>query len=186
MAVIQGHNHLVAFFLLQDNQYDPNEICSHTGRTALMEAALHGNDQIAKMLLDRDDVDVNMVSGQVQYMSTHATLGICHKCNALELASSNGHAGVVKLLVERADIDVNATHSPFGYTALIEAVINMQASAVEELLKHSNIDVNIVDGNGRSALSRAKGLPDWQIGLKKERQRIIKMLEERGAVVYFC
>ena len=179
MAVIHGHDHLVAFFL-QDNQHDPNEICNHTGRTALMEAALHDNDRITKMLLERDDIDVNLVSDRIQYMHIRAHPGISHRCNALELAASNGHAGVVKLLVKRADIDVNATRSPFGHTALMEAVINMQASAVEELLKHPNIDVNIVDGNGRSALSRAKALMAWPTTLM-ERQKIITMLKERGA-----
>ena len=180
MAAVHGYDHLVAFFL-QNVKYGLNEICSHTGKTALMEAALKGNDRIAKMLLETKDIDVNMVSDQVQYVIPHSTLvRISHRCNALELAASNGHAGIVKLLVERGDIDVNATCSPFGHTALMEAVINMQASAVEELLKHPDIDVNMVDDNGHTALSRAKGLPAWP-GYLKERQKIIEMLKEKGA-----
>ena len=186
MAVLHGYDHLITFFL-QDERYNINEICSHTGKTALMEVALSGNDRIAKMLLERDDIDVNMVSNQGQYAISHAHPGkILHtyiRCNALQLAARNGHAGIVKLLVERGDTDVNAFLSPFGNIALMEAVMNMHASVVEELLKHPDIDVNMVGGNRRSALSRAKDLSAWPTTLKErpERQEIIALLEEKGA-----
>ena len=60
-AVIDGYEHLVAFFL-QEKQINVNEISKKTGMTALMEVACNGKDQIAKMLLGREDIRVNMHS----------------------------------------------------------------------------------------------------------------------------
>ena len=183
MAVAHGYDHLITFFL-QDERYDINEICSHTGKTALMEAALSGNYRITKMLLGRDDIDVNMVSNQGQYAISHAhsdkLLHTYIRRNALQLAARNGHAGIVKLLVERGDTDVKAALGPFGNIALIEGVMHMHASVVEEILKHPDIDVNMAGGNGCSPLSLAKDLPVWPTTLKG-RQKIIAMLEERSA-----
>ena len=176
-AVVDGYEHLVAFFL-QEKQIDINEISKKTGLTALMEAACNGKDQIAKMLLGRKDIDVNM---HHQYSPR----------SALHIAAFNGHAGVVKLLVERSDIDVNS-RGPFGSTALLLALKNDQEGVIEELLKCPKIDANVEDYNGLTALSRAKNilahfnqmrpLNEKTQNWTEKLQKLIEIIEKRNAI----
>ena len=65
-------------------------------------------------------------------------------------ASSSSSSSLV-----RAAIDVNAQDSDSGYTALILACIDGHASSVELLLAHADIDVNVRDSNGKTALDTA-------------------------------
>ena len=170
-AIVHGHDHLVAFFLLK-RQINVNEISKKTGRNALMEAARDGKDQIAKMLLGRGDIDVNMYSEDTFLLDRYT---------ALQLATRYGRAGFVKLLVERMDTDVN-TRGPFGHTALILAVTYGKVCAMEELLKHPMIDVNIEDDYGSTALTAAKLIRS--VGAyynETQAQKVIKLLEENGA-----
>ena len=170
MAVIGGYDHLVAFFL-RDKEVDVNET-SQTGRTALMEAAIFGKERITRMLLEREDIDINLKTSNGY-------------CAALFSAAACGRAGVVKILLERPDILVNDRSIIFGHTALIEAVCHRGTSVIEELLKHPDIDVNIQDADGETALSLAKR----NFQLRKEttedflnKKKIIKMLEEKNAM----
>ena len=168
-AVAGGYNHLVAF-LLRKKQVNVNEISKKTGRNALMEAARDGKDQIAKMLLGRGDIDVNMYS-EDKFLHDRYT--------ALKLATRYSRAGIVKLLVERTDTDVN-TRGPYGHTALMVAVLHSKVGAMDELLKHPMIDVNIEDDNGVTALSVAKTFQAaYYNGMQA--QKIIEILEKRSA-----
>ena len=178
-AVVDGYEHLVAFFL-QEKQTNVNEISIKTGNTALIEAACKGNDQIAKMLLGSKDIDVNMYSLRPQW-----------PCSALHLAAIYGHAGVVKLLVERSDIDVNSRGPYFGSTALILALKQGQEGAIEELLKCPKIDVNVGDDHGLTALSMAKNilthfnemfpLEENPQKMIEKLQKLIEILEKRNS-----
>ena len=178
-AVIDGYEHLVAFFL-QEKQINVNEISKRTGMTALMEVACNGKDQIAKMLLGREDIRVNMHS--FKNNSPYP---------ALHLAALYGHVGVVKLLVERSDIDVNS-RGQYGSTALILALRNGQEGAVEELLKCPKIDVNVGDKDGLTALSMAKHylahfnemrpLEEKAQKIVEKLEKLIEILEKRNAI----
>ena len=57
-ATRNGHHHQIVF-LLRDEQTDVNEKGWY-GQTALMEAAIRGNVEIARMLLDTEDIEVNI------------------------------------------------------------------------------------------------------------------------------
>ena len=58
-----------------------------------------------------------------------------------------------------------------------------EASAIEELLKHPDIDVNIQDAEGETALSLAKR-NFWEDTTEDflNKKIIIKMLEEKNAM----
>ena len=87
--------------------------------------------------------------------------------------------GFVQVWVERMDTDVN-TRGPFGHTALILAVTYGKVCAMEELLKHPMIDVNIEDNDGFTALSVAKTI--LELGTHNEKsQKIIEILEKKNA-----
>ena len=161
MAIISGYDHLVSFFL-RDKQVNINESCKWTGWTALMEATFLGEESITRMLLEREDIDVNM---KTEYGNT-----------ALSLAAADGHTGVVKILLERTGILVNS--------ALIAAAKVRHASVVEELLKHPDIDVNFQDLNGHTVVSHAKNhmTMDYIRERTLNKEKIIKMLEERNAM----
>ena len=173
-AVAHGYDHLVAFFL-QKKQTNVNEISKKTGMNALVEAARCKRDQIAKMLLEREDIDVNM------FLEVSMHPWNRQWCTALQLAARYGRAGFVKLLVERMDTDVN-TRGPFGRTALILAVTFGKVRAMEELLKHPLIDVNIEDDHGRTALAIAKVIRSAGVYYNEvQAQKVIEILEENGA-----
>ena len=137
-----------------------------------MEAARYGRDQIAKMLLEMEDIDVNMHIEDEFWQQP---------CTALQLAIRYSRAGFVKLLVERTDTDVN-TRGPYGHTALMAAVLHSKVGAMDELLKHPKIDLNIEDDFGRTALSLAKIILELGMGTHNDMSRkIIEILEKKNA-----
>ena len=71
------------------------------------------------------------------------------------------------MLLERPDVLINSRLANGG-TALIEAAKHRHANVVEELLKHPNIEVNIEDQYGCSALSWAMMLNLWKENTNKE------------------
>ena len=87
----------------------------------------------------------------------------------------------MKLLVERTDTDVN-TRGPYGHTALMVAVLHSKVGAMDELLKHPKIDLNIEDDFGRTALSLAKIILELGMGTHNDMSRkIIEILEKKNA-----
>ena len=172
-AVISDNDHLVAF-LLRDRQVNVNEInetSKFRGWTALTVAAFNEQETITRMLLEREDTDVNMKS----------RLGR----SALHYAASWGHAGIVKILLERRDIHVN-DRDKLGFTPLIEACREMRVSVAKELLNHPDIDVNIRDINGNTALSLAKRVMSYNREnslIVEKLEKIVVMLEEKNAIL---
>ena len=170
-AVIFGYDHLVGY-LLENYQDIVNEF-NHIGWTALMVAAFKGRKKITRMLLEREDIDVNIKSRWT---------GRSHfGRSALSLAASQGRAGVVKMLLARREIHVNSCDD-LGITVLMQACREMRVSVVEELLKHPDTDVNLRDINRVTALSHTKKLMDRKTGNSLNVWIIIKMLKERNAI----
>ena len=175
-AIISGYDHLVSFFL-GDKSVNVNETSKKTGLTALMVAATHGKERHARMLLEREDIDINMKSE----ISTNHT--------ALHKAAANGHVGVVKILLERRDTNVNARGID-GATALMEAINDqdLRPDVIEELLKHPDINVYSKDYRGHDVFDKAHSyfnlieklkLPIYRkSGGKTKVAKIRKMLEE--------
>ncbi len=105
------------------------------GRTPLMWAAHEGHEAAVKLLLGRQDVDVNMID-------SNESLG-GYPRTALTCAVYYGHVGIVELLLEREDIDVNMRDNKDNrMTPLIWAAVGGYAATLKVLLSHKDIAAN--------------------------------------------
>lgn len=118
------------------------------GRTPLIWAAKHGHEASVKLLLHRQDVEVNTVEnrGETRFPGPRTALG---------WAAYIGHTKIVELLLEQDDIDVNfADYSK--HTPLIYAAVGRNKAALKALLKHRDITADYeVPESGFTALSWA-------------------------------
>ncbi|EXJ60980.1 hypothetical protein A1O7_05133 [Cladophialophora yegresii CBS 114405] len=103
-------------------------------------AASWGNQEILKLLLEQDGLDVNCKN---DYGNT-----------ALTLAAFLGYEQKVALLLTRDQIDVNSRNNK-GFTALSAAVQTGRKGVVEQLLQRKDVDVNSRDEEGSTALHLA-------------------------------
>ena len=132
-----------------------NSTNSH-GFTALMAAAQHGHEAVAKLLLDHG-ADVAAADSN----------GV----TALMAAAQHGHAEVEKLLLDHG-ADVAAADS-YGYTVLIHAAHGGHEEVTKLLLDHG-ADVAAADEIGRTALIRAA---------QHGHETVAKLLLDHGANV---
>ena len=139
--------HLAAYFGLKEvitallkNGYDPESKDSYI-RTALSYAAEKGHDEVVKLLLEKDDIDLNFedISGRT----------------ALFYAARKGHDAVVKLLLEKNGTDLNLKDILSGQTVLSYAAENGHDTVVKLLLEKDGIDLNSKSTNSQTALSYA-------------------------------
>ncbi|AFM28062.1 ankyrin repeat-containing protein [Desulfomonile tiedjei DSM 6799] len=126
------------------------------GQTSLMAAAAAGHADVVKLLLDRgahiNEIDV-------------------HRRNALNHAVFlRGHVEVVRVLLDRG-ADINSRDNPANRTILMHAAQSGNLALVNLLLE-KGAEVNARDGNGKTALSLARG---------KDIEEIEKVLIEHGA-----
>jgi ankyrin repeat protein/L-ascorbate metabolism protein UlaG (beta-lactamase superfamily) len=112
---------------------------SQDGRTPIFAAATgHGSTEIAGLLIDRGaDAGVVDVNG----------------IGPLDLAVQNGLADVAALLAKNG-ADVNRKAGAFGWTALHSAAVRGDKGMAEMLLG-AGADVNVKDGDGKTALELA-------------------------------
>ena len=126
------------------------------GRTPLSLAAEYGAVDVAKLLLETDEVDVN--SKELSYRTP------------LSLAAEHGREGVVKLLLETGEVNVNSKDIR-GWTPLSLAAKGGQKGVVKLLLETGEVDVNSKDINGDTPLSLAA---------KYGQEAVVKLLLETG------
>ncbi|KAA8901721.1 hypothetical protein FN846DRAFT_112191 [Sphaerosporella brunnea] len=100
----------------------------------LQVAALNGHIEVVKLLLQREDVDVNSQDKEGR--------------TPLLWAMANGEDGVVKLLLEREDVDVNLQDRRYGQTPLSCAAKKGCDGVVKLLLEREDVDVNLQDKEG--------------------------------------
>ena len=122
------------------------------GSTLLILSSYGGHTDLARLLLEHN-ADVNAVDNP--------------GASPLFYAAQEERTDIVKLLLE-SGADVN-TKCYRGQTALIIAARNRQAFSVTALLAHPEINVNLQDDKGKTALDVAKG------------SRVKKLLKEAGA-----
>ncbi len=126
---------------------------------ALIDAAMKGDTQRVKDLLDRKGVKVNMKDAQ--------------GTTPLALAAWFGHTDTATLLIERgADVNAKKT-SPDGSSVLAHATMKGHKYIVA-LLLDKGVNVNVKDTQGATPLALAAWLG---------RTDIAKLLIERGADV---
>jgi ankyrin repeat protein len=101
--------------------------------TPLVLAAARCSVRVAKLLLDRNDIDVD---------ADHRT--------ALRCAAKMGKSLIMKLLLERVDTVVNT-----GGLLVLAASHKSAQVVVKLLLERNDVDVNVRDYTGRTALDWA-------------------------------
>jgi ankyrin repeat protein len=112
------------------------------GRSALHHAALRGDPDTARELLDRGaDVDLRDVEG----------------FTSLHLAAQGFHLHVARLLIAHgADVDAR---NKFGNTPLLVALVNSRGQAeMIALLKEAGADVNLKNHAGSSPADLARSV----------------------------
>ena len=124
------------------------------GHTPLSIAAERGYEEIVKLLLKREDVEVDSKDTRGR--------------SPLWWAAIRGHEAVVKLLSERDDVVVDSVDFD-GRTPLSWASYWGHEGVVRLLIERGNADVNLKDLEGRTALLYAD---------KKGYEGIVKLLEQ--------
>merc|ERR1712137_1029369 len=99
-------------------------------RTAFHYACMKGHFGIVKLLMDRDDLDINGQDYQ------HGT--------ALQYACTKGHIEIVKLLMDRDDLNINIRDDG-GFTAFHFACMKGQIEIVKLLVDRNDLDINMQD-----------------------------------------
>ncbi|KAH6883731.1 ankyrin repeat-containing domain protein [Coprinopsis sp. MPI-PUGE-AT-0042] len=120
-----------------------------------MAAIEHGYEGIAKLLLARPEIQVNLVNS--------------YRWSALMMAAAEGHQGIVKLLLSRPETLVNSVDNE-GCSALVLATLGRHEAIVGLLLNilHINTETRCTD-DLHMAISLALANGDT---------RIIRPLEE--------
>jgi ankyrin repeat protein len=108
--------------------------------TALHWALQNGHVEVVRLLLVRQDVELN------QAFARGAT--------ALYIASQKGHVDVVRLLLSREGVEVNKT-TQGGFTALMIASQNGHVEVELLLLARQGVEVNATAQGGATALFMA-------------------------------
>lgn len=138
---------------LQSKGANPNRLTGHNF-TPLMIAASKGHEAAVAHFLTCDGVSINAVNQQNE--------------TALTLAIINDHAGVVRQLIAAgADVNLQAGDVPPLVLAVLQTKVVLNA-----VLEAADINLNIQDKNGRTALNAAfyKGNEDYA-----------RLLYQRGA-----
>ena len=156
--------HAVAFLgiaeivaaLLGMKEWDVNA-ADCMGSTALIWAASRGQEDVVKVLLEREDIDPNIADTQ-------------DGRTPLTLAAENGHEGLVKLLLERRDTNHDTADTKYGRTPLSWAADCGHKGVVKMLLECEDVRAATPDNKTQTPLSLARS---------KGHDAIVRILPER-------
>ena len=133
-AASRGHHSAVELLLSQSHVNANNRGLAYDGnrnqvsaRTPLGMVAESGKDTVVKLLIEREDVDVNLPDG--------------YGNSPLSLAARGGHGRVIELLLTRKDIDINLTNS-LDEAPLSLAAFHGREDIVKQLLKREHVEIN--------------------------------------------
>ena len=145
--------------LLERNGVDPDR-ADEWRRTPLSLAAENGREGIARILVERNDVNLNIVD--TEYGRT-----------PLSWAAKNGHEGIVRLLLAQSDISPNTVGIKHGQTPLYTS--KNRYEGVKVLLEQKEIIPDTTDTEyGRTPL--------WW-ATKKVYKGIAKLLQDRAHLI---
>lgn len=142
-AVANGQVDVVRF-LNKEHMYSM-EAMNCDEMTALMIAAQSGHAEIAQMLLENNDIEVDFQGDWCEEYDP----GEC--MTALMHAACNGHWEVVKVLLESGKVNVELKDQ-YSRSALMYAAIGGNAQVFDALFSLGELDINERDFDGNTAL----------------------------------
>jgi len=120
-----------------------DQVDSENGGTPLAFAVMTGREEVVRMLLEQEDVNLSQGVGGVGLV-------------LLTQAAMMGRDGVVRMLLEREDVDPNQAGIKDGWTPLMWAALMGREGVVKTLLEHEDIDPDLAHSqDGRTPLSFA-------------------------------
>ena len=125
------------YLLTIDPNTDVNEFDTENNQTGIIFATIKGSIDAVKLLLKHPQINVN-----------HCDIG---GCNALLYSIQDGYFEITQLLLG-LNADVNVTDYKNHHTPIMYALIKGDIKTAKLLLDNPNIDLNICDKNGCSAL----------------------------------
>ena len=179
----------VASKLLEDG-FEP-DVKDWSGVTPLSWAVIRGHEDVVKLLITREDVDLNVRDQngktplEMAVIEKHiAIVKLLLACENIELTANydlsalvllyaSGHdpknLQLLKLLLACDHVEVNAKDWR-GQTPLMTAAYNDNVESTRLLLARDDIQINVMDDNGQTALHRAsvmKGAKNMQLLLAR-------------------
>lgn len=137
-AVLQNNVGLVRSILNQ-TQFNPNNLRNKDGKTPLMVAACENCSDVVKYLVKLSNVDIDLQNNEGE--------------SALYQAASMGNAEVVDILID-ANANVECYNNE-NITPLIIAAYHGHAEVCRVLIDHGYANVNFQDSSQKTALSLA-------------------------------
>ncbi|CAG8668926.1 7325_t:CDS:2 [Rhizophagus irregularis] len=137
-AVLQNNVGLVRSILNQ-TQFNPNNLRNKDGKTPLMVAACENCSDVVKYLVKLSNVDIDLQNNEGE--------------SALYQAASMGNAEVVDILID-ANANVECCNNE-NITPLIIAAYHGHAEVCRVLIDHGYANVNFQDSSQKTALSLA-------------------------------
>ena len=128
--------------VLEMKEWDVNAADS-MGSTALTWASRRRQDEVVKVLLEREDIDPNIPDTQDGQ-------------TPLTLAAENGHEGLVKILLERQDTNPNTVDTKYGQTPLSWAAKRGHEAVAKMLLERKDVRAATPDNKNQTPLSLAR------------------------------
>ena len=119
-----------------------------------------GQGDVARLLLERDDVDIKTEVDGV---------------TPLSWAVEGGHAAVVRKLLEHDDVDVNSKAEPLGQTPLSLAAGGGHEAVVRVLLERDDVDANSKD--------TLRGGTPLSLAAEGGHEAVVRLLLQRDDVV---
>lgn len=123
----------------------------------LQWACQRGSLAVVQYLLETVDTDTN---------EDHEHWG-----RPLSIAAGDGFDGIVRFLLESDEVDINARGGIHNHTALLHAAYRGQTAVVKILLEHADIDPEVRDICGRTALA---------IAVRESHEEIVQALCQYG------
>lgn len=142
MDILQAirNNNITRVKELLDSGVIDSYLLNYSLNYSLDIAFLENKIEIAKLLLSRHDINVNLQDKEGQ--------------TPLYRACYYGRTEVVQLLLEQPNINVNIQNT-YGETPLYIACCYGHTEVIKLLLSHPKIDVNLQGINGKTLLYRA-------------------------------
>ena len=178
--------------LINGDDADINVKDKSVGWTPLMWAAGGGHEAIVRLLIEKEDIEINAKAKDgrtplsvaaaigheaiVQMLISRDDVDVNAKDNhgivPMAVATMMGHEAIAHLLLKRNDVDVDAKEKD-GWTPLMFAAQSGHEAVVQLLIQRNDVDVDAKDKNGQTPLMFAA---------ESGHEAVVRLLIERNDI----